>query len=133
MSAEQVARPVANRSVSALLTIAQRDDDAEKGHDFPEVVLDQIKRLREQLDEEELTGPRDVWAHPGQITFGTRAAQRFVPSSAHDDGYRSAPGGIPPQAKFKNTRPNGKAPQARADDLPPMLRIREMPHGAALQ
>ena len=140
MSAERVARLVANRSVSALLTIAQRDDDAEKGRDFPEVLLDQIKRLREQLDEEELTGPRDVWAqagrpaaHPGQITFGTRAAQRFVPPSVHDDGYRSAPRGISPQARFKKASPNGNDPLARADDLPPLLRIREMPHGAARQ
>lgn len=35
------------------MTLAGRDDEDDKGHDFPEVLMDQIKRLREQLDEEE--------------------------------------------------------------------------------
>ena len=44
---------VTDRSVSTLLTLAGRDDEKKKGHDFPEVLMDQIKRLREQLEEEE--------------------------------------------------------------------------------
>ena len=39
--------------VSTLLTLAGRDDGPGEGGDFEHVLLDQIKRLREQLDEDD--------------------------------------------------------------------------------
>jgi hypothetical protein len=35
------------------LTLAGRDDEPNKGHDFSDILLDQIKRLRDQLDEDQ--------------------------------------------------------------------------------
>lgn len=44
----------AHCSVSTLLTLAERDDDPkDKGHDFAKVLIDEIRRLRKQLDEDE--------------------------------------------------------------------------------
>ena len=48
-----ILRMQADDSVSTLLTLAGRDDEEKKGHDFPKVLMEQIRRLREQLDEEE--------------------------------------------------------------------------------
>lgn len=42
-------------SVSALVTLAIKEEEEKKpqGHDFPKTLLEQIRRLREQLDEDE--------------------------------------------------------------------------------
>jgi hypothetical protein len=124
--------------VSTLLTIAERDDESEKGHDFPEVLLDQIKRLREQLDEEELTEARAVWtqagrpaAHPGQVVLRGRAPQSgTVPPSLRGKGCRSPGEVVVPQTKFKKVGLDGQHVPVSATELPPLLRMRAMPQGA---
>ena len=44
--------------MSALLTLAERDDESHPGSDFPQVLMEQIKALKEQLENESLPAER---------------------------------------------------------------------------
>ena len=91
------------------MTLAGRDDDPKKGEDFPNVLLDQIKRLREQLNEGaefnmpsapqridvDMAKAHAAQAHytPMQKTFGSKMAEKYgscegcVRVPGEHDGY----------------------------------------------
>jgi hypothetical protein len=113
--------------VSTLLTLAGRDDEENKGHDFPKVLLDQIRRLREQLDEEERESFFDRFhTNKGSVQkvklpltppsmkshdFPNRPGPHFEESILTTEGWRQKPMGsfikdIPTPADQEFTRPH---------------------------